>query len=147
MRIKQYVYIMVLSLLVVVQSACAQAQTQPLAKPTAPQQSMQLEDGEHYIIDRIVRHNKNDIMIQLKGLNNGLYTYRKPEIKIKLKATQKVASFLNQYPEMVLIKEQGVNIVVHIPPKLLARFWNELSQRTVVLKQELLVYKPPIRLR
>lgn len=146
MKIKQYVYFITLGFFVIAQSACAQAQTQP-QKQVAIKQSIQLEDGAHYIIDRIVRHNKNDIMIQLKGLNNGLYAYRKPEIKIKLKATQKVANFLNEYPEMILIKEQGANIVVHIPPESLARLWNELSQRTVVLKQELLIYKPPMRLR
>lgn len=146
MKIKQYVHIIALSFFVMTQSACAHAQTQ-VDKQTIVTQSIQLEDGEHYIIERIVRHNKSDIMIQLKGLNNGLYAYHKPEIKISLKETQKVTSFLNQYPELTLLAQQGRDIVVSVPPESLARLWKELSQRAVVLKQELLVYKPKMRLR
>lgn len=145
MQIKKYAYLLMLSFLIFTQAACAQAQTK---QPTLAKQSIQLKDGEHYVIKGVEYNINDDVMLQLKGVNTGLYAYRKPEIKIELKKTKKIKSFLNQYPELKLVSEESEQVIItRVSPKKLVNMWYQLSEDSAVLNKELMRYEPQVRLR
>lgn len=147
MKTNKYIAIAALQAIIFTQSACAQAQTQPVMQPQA-KQSIQLKDGEHYVIERVEHHINDDVMLQLKGVNTGLYAHRKPEIKIELKKTKKIKNFLNQYPELKLVSEENEQVIIaRVSPKKLVNIWYQLSDDSAVLNKELMRYEPQVRLR
>lgn len=153
MKTNKYIAIAALQLMIISQSACAQVQiqehtqiqTQPVVTPQA-KQSIKLKDGELYVIEAIER-NGNYTMLQLKGLNSGLYLYRQPIIDMELKKSKSIKSFLNQYPDLTLLSEDDSLISVCVHPDKLIHMWQILSEDSAVLKKELKRHKPQPKLR